>query len=361
MEVRPLSEQPVSDVPAMVRQVLGDSLGYLYSAALRVAVRLSLAEALAEGPRTPRELAERTGASADHLHRVVRLLATRGVFREGEDGAIHLTPAAHLLRADAPLSVRSMILLLTDEMYWLSTGRLEETVRTGGTVFNQIFGAPLFDHLLRNEEAGAVFHNGIADLSAIEQEPIAAAYPFPATGTVVDVGGGPGGLLRAVLRRNPGLRGVLFDQDSVLKEHRIDDPSVAGRWETAAGDFFAAVPSGADIYLLKRVLHDWDDAHSIRILRSCCEAMPEHGRLLVIDAVVPPGNEPHASKVYDVAMMTIFDGKERTAQEFDELFAAAGLRASRIIPTPGTLSIIETVPAGADTGRAAEGVPGSVE
>jgi len=356
-----VSEQPVSDLPAMVRQVLGDSLGYLHAAALRVAVRLSLAEELAGGPRTPQELAERTGASVDHLRRVIRLLATRGVFSEGEDGAIHLTPAADLLRADAALSVRSMVLLLTDEMYWLSTGRLEETVRTGGTVFNQIFGAPLFDYLLRNPEAGSVFHNGIADLSSIEQGPIAAAYPFPPSGTVVDVGGGPGGLLQAVLKNNPGLRGVLFDQDSVLKDHRIDDPAVAGRWETAAGDFFVAVPSGADIYLLKRVLHDWDDAHSIRILRSCREAMPAHGRVLVIDAVVPPGNQPHASKVYDVAMMTIFDGKERTAPEFDELFAAADLRASRIIPTPGTLSIIEAVPTRADTGSAAEEVSGSVQ
>jgi hypothetical protein len=340
-----LTEQPVSDIPAMVRQVLGDSLGYLYPAALRVAVRLSLAEALADGPLTPQELASRTGASADHLRRVVRLLATRGVFREGEDGAVHLTPAANLLRPDGPVSVRTMVLLLTDEMYWLSTGRLEQTVRTGETVFNQIFGAPLFDYLLRNEEAGRVFHTGIADLSTIEQEPIAAAYGFPATGTVVDIGGGPGGLLQSVLRRNPGLRGVLFDQDSVLKEHRIDDPVVAGRWETAAGDFFTAVPPGGDIYMLKRVLHDWDDEHSIRILRSCREAMPAHARMLVIDAVVPPGNEPHASKVYDVAMMTIFDGKERTAEEFDVLFAAAGLKAVRVIPTPGTLSIIEAVPA----------------
>src|SRR5262245_620509 len=127
MEVRPLTEQPMSDIPAMVRQVLGDSLGYLYAAALRVVVRLDVAEALADGPLTPPDLAARTGASADHLHRVVRLLATRGVFREDENGTIHLTTAANLLRAGVPGSVRTMVLLLTDEMYWLSTGKLEDT------------------------------------------------------------------------------------------------------------------------------------------------------------------------------------------------------------------------------------------
>jgi hypothetical protein len=228
-------------------------------------------------------------------------------------------------------------------MYWLPAGRLEDTVRKGGTVFTEIFGAPLFDHLNRNEEAGRIFHTGIGDLSAIEQEPIAAAYPFPEAGTVVDVGGGPGGLLQAVLRRNPGLRGILFDQDAVLKEHRMDDPAIAGRWETMAGDFFTAVPSGGDVYLLKRVLHDWDDTNAVRILRSCREAMPGHARVLVIDAVVPPGNEPHASKLYDVAMMTNFDGMERTAEEFDALLAAADLKANRTISTSGTLSIIEAI------------------
>jgi hypothetical protein len=332
-----------NDTPTLVRQILGDSLGYLYPAALRVAVRLGVAELLVDGPRSPEQLAEAAGADAGHLRRILRFLATRGVFREDDEGSFHLTPAAELLRADAPLSVRSMVLLLTDEMYWLSTGRLEESVRTGATVFNKIFGAPLFEYLARNEEAADTFNIGIADLSAIEQRPIAVAYEFPATGTIVDVAGGPGGLLHAVLTLNPGLRGVLFEQDSVLKELRLEDPAIAGRWETVAGDFFTAVPPGGDVYLLKRVLHDWSDEDSVRILRSCREAMSDDARLLVIDAIVPPGNEPHAAKLYDVAMMTIFDGKERTREEFDALFAASGLTANRIIPTPGTLSIIEAV------------------
>jgi len=332
-----------SEIGTAVRQVLGDCLGYLYPAALRVAVRLGLAEHLADGPTSAEQLAKLSGVDADHLHRLLRFLAMRGVFREDEAGLYELTTAADLLRADSPVSVRSMVLLLTDEMYWLPAGRLEDTVRNGSTVFNEIFGSPLFDYLSENPARGDIFHTGIADLSVIEQGGIADAYEFPESGTVVDVGGGPGGFLHTVLSRNPGLRGVLFDQQEVLDQHRLDDPAIEERWETAAGDFFTTAPSGGDIYVLKRVLHDWDDASCVRILTACRAAMSDDATLLVIDAVIPQGNEPHASKLYDIAMMTNLDGKERTEAEFSRLLAAADLRPLRIIPTPGTPSIIECV------------------
>lgn len=331
--------------PTLVRQVLGDSLGYLYSAALRVAVRIELAEHLTDGPKTAEQLGELSGVDSGHLRRVLRFLATRQVFREDEAGAFHLTPGASLLKADSPFSVRSMILLLTDEMYWLPAGRLEETVRNGTTIFNEIFGGPLFNVLANEPDRAAIFNTAIADLSVTEQDPIAASYTFPEAGTVVDVGGGPGGLLAAILTRNPGLRGILFEQQSVLDKHRLGDPALAGRWEPVAGDFFGEIPSEGDLYVLKRVLHDWDDANSLRILKACRAAMPDHARILVIDAVIPPGNEPHPSKLYDLAMMTNFDGKERTQDEFDALLAAADLKPVRTIPTPGTLSIVEAVPA----------------
>lgn len=329
--------------PASIRQVLGDSLGYLYPAALRVAVRTGVADHLTDGPKPVRRLAELTGTDAGHLGRVLRFLATRGVFRQDEAGDYHLTPAADVLRADSPMSVRTTVLLLTDDIYWRSAGRLEDTVRQGGTVFNDIFGSPLFDYLHADSERAHLFHVGIADLSTIEQDAIAEAYDFPETGTVVDVGGGPGGFLRAVLTRNPGLHGVLFDQESVLAQHRLGEPALEGRWTPKEGDFFAEVPSAGDIYLLKRVLHDWDDADSLRILRTCRKAMPDHAKVLIIDAVIPPGNDPHPSKLYDIAMMTIFDGKERTEEEFNDLLTASDLKPNRIIPTPGTLSIIEAV------------------
>ncbi|MFI0353858.1 methyltransferase [Actinomadura sp. 9N407] len=340
-----MSDAERAAVGAAVRQLLGDSLGYLYPAALRVAVRTKIADHLADGPLPPDRLAVLAGAEPDHLRRVLRFLATRGVFREDEDGAFHLTTAASLLRADSPLPMSSVVQLLTDELYWLPAGRLEDTVRKGTTAFADIFGAPLFDYLAGDEERGALFHTALDDLSATEHGGIVASYDFADAKTVVDVGGGRGGLLHEALSRNEHLRGVLLDDKSVVAEHRLDDPAIAGRWELVGGDFFTDMPAGADVYVLKRILHDWDDANAVRLLRGCRDAMAGGGRVLVVDTVVPPGNEPHTSKVSDLAMMIVFDGKERTEDELAGLFAQAGLRLNRVVTTPGTLSIVEAVAA----------------
>lgn len=340
-----MSEVDSAALGAAVRQLLGDSLGYLYSAALRVAVRVGVADHLAAGPLPVERLAALGGVQAEHLNRVLRFLATRGVFREGEEGTYHLTTAASLLRSDSPLAMSSVVLLLTDELYWLPAGRLEDTVRKGSTVFEEIFGAPLFEFLAGDEERGRVFHTALDDLSATEHGGVVASYGFPETGTVVDVGGGRGGLLYEALTKNPRLDGILLDHESVVAGHRLDDPAIKGRWKTVPGDFFTDMPAGGDVYLLKRILHDWNDADSVRLLKACRAAMSDRGRVLVIDTVVPPGNDPHPSKLSDMAMMIVFDGKERTEDELASLFTQAGLKLSRVIPTPGTLSIVEAIAA----------------
>ncbi|KAA6222795.1 SAM-dependent methyltransferase [Streptomyces albofaciens JCM 4342] len=334
---------PAPQRPAV--QLTEHALAYLHSAALRAAALLGVADHLADGPRTAGELAAATGADAGYLRRVLRLLATREVFREdAATGAFHLTPAADPLRSDAPSSMRDAVIMLTDDPFWRPAGRLADTVRSGRTVFDEIFGVPYFAHLERVPEAGGVFDTGMAGLAESENDPIAAAYDFPATGTVVDVGGGRGGLLRQVLRRNPGLTGVLYDQESVLRHHTLDLPDLTGRWQTAAGDFFTAVPPGADVYLLKRILHDWNDADCLRILRACRTAMTRPGsRLLAIDAVLPPGNSPHPGKTMDVLMMTSLNGRERDEPAFHQLLTEAGLKPGRTIPTESTLSVVEAV------------------
>jgi hypothetical protein len=340
-----VSDVDPQEIGAAVRQLLSDSLGYLYPAAMRVAVRTGVADHLADGPKTAAQLAQLCEADPGHLYRVLRFLATRGIFREDDAGAFHLTTAGTLLRTGGPLPMASIIDLLTDEMYWLPAGRLDDTVRGGTTVFAEIFGTPLFEYLAADEERGRVFHGGLDGLSATEHGGIADSYEFPAGGLVVDVGGGRGGLLHAVLARHPEARGILFDHESVVADHRLTDPAIAGRWETAAGDFFKTMPQGADVYLLKRIIHDWDDDQSVALLRACREAMADQGRVLVIDTVVPPGNDPDTSKVSDIAMMIVFDGKERTEPELCDLFLRAGLKLSRIITTPGTLSIVEAIAA----------------
>ncbi|WP_030021408.1 methyltransferase [Streptomyces monomycini] len=325
-------------------QLTEHALAYLHSAALRAAALLGVADHLADGPRTAGELATATGTDAAHLRRALRLLATRDVFREDPDGTFHLTPAAEPLRSDAPSSMRDAVIMLTDEPFWRPAGQLADTVRAGRTVFEEIFGAPYFGHLERVPEAGTVFDTGMAGLAESENDPVAAAYGFPATGTVVDVGGGRGGLLRQVLLRNPGLTGILHDQEAVLRHHTLDRPELTGRWQTHTGDFFTAVPPGADVYLLKRILHDWHDDDCLRILRTCRTAMTRPGsRLLIVDAVLPQGNAPHPGKTMDILMMTSLNGRERDEPAFHHLLTEAGLTPGRTIPTESTLSIVEGV------------------
>lgn len=330
--------------PADPRFVLIDhALDFLYPAALRAIAQLGVADHLAKGPRPVSELAEATGADPRNLYRALRLLATRGVFAEDDAGRFALTAAAEPLRGDTPSSVRSAILMLTDRTFWWTAGELADTIRNGFSSFDRLFGKPFFDHFAQDAETAAIFHVGMASMSDPENPIIAGGYDFPATGTVVDVGGGHGGLLLEVLRNRPGLRGVLFDERHVLDGHRLGELGDDDRWELVAGDFFAQAPAG-DIYLIKRILHDWDDGHSLRILRHCRAAMTDAGRVLVMDAVVPPGNDAHPSKVIDVLMMTALTGHERTRTQFDALFAEAGLRVSRIIPTGTPVSIVEGIP-----------------
>jgi hypothetical protein len=337
-----ISSDP-KDIGTAVRQLLGDALGYLYPAALRAAASAGIADHLTDGPLTAEELARRSGVDSAHLHRVLRFLATRGVFSEELDGSFALTTAASVLRRDAPASLRNLVLLFTDEMYWRPAGRLDETVRRGTTVFDEIFGAQIFEHLSKDPAKNELFVDAMADLSVLEHGGIADSYEFPASGTVVDIGGGLGGMLQSVLVRNPGLRGILVDRSEVLERHRMTDPTVAGRFELTEADFCTELPSGADVYLLKRILHDKSDEEAARILRTCRAAMTGRARLLIIDIVVPPAGAEQPNPTSDVLMMAVFEGKERTEDELATLLSAAGLRISRVVSTPSAMSITEVV------------------
>ncbi|MCC3774197.1 acetylserotonin O-methyltransferase [Streptomyces sp. UNOB3_S3] len=329
---------------ASAARIIDEALGFLYPAALRTAAAVGVADHLTDGPRTPSDLAKATGTDPRSLHRVLRLLATRGLFEEDAEGRFHLTETGSALRSDAPVSVRSAVLMITDRTFWLPAGEMTRCLEEGTSAFEGIFGVPFFDYFTGNAETAAIFHDGMASMSDAENQPIADAYSFPPSATVVDVGGGHGGLLQSALRNTPGLQGILYDRPHVLAGHRLDTPDLAGRWTLAEGDFFTSAPPG-DIYLLKRILHDWDDTQSRTILRNCREAMAPGGRVLVIDAVIPQDNAPHQGKTLDLLMMASLVGRERTEREFKDLFAEAGLHLSRIIPTGTVLSIVEAVAA----------------
>ncbi|GAA2068720.1 O-methyltransferase [Streptomyces albiaxialis] len=342
---------PVAD-PA---ELLDLSLGHLYAGAIRAVARHRVADLLAElGPSTAAELARAAGLDAAHLRGVLRLLATRGVFAEeepsgssgGPEPRFRLTPAAELLREDVPHSQRTLSVMLTDEMFERLSARLDESVRTPGPSFAEVFGVEFFPYLMANPEKGELFDLGMTSFAAPVDEAVAELFPWPERGTVVDVGGGRGGLLRAVLRRHAGLTGVLFDRPDAVGRHLLgDEPELEGRWRAESGDFFDGVPGGGDVYVLKHVLHDWPDEDCLRILRACRAAAPEDARLLVVDSVIPPGNAPHPAKSLDVLMAALLEGRERTREEFAALLAPAGFRLRHVHDTGLFASAVEAVAA----------------
>jgi len=315
-------------------------LGYRVTQALYVAAELGLADLLAGGARSADDLAAAAGAHAPSLARVLRLLASEGVFAQTADGRFVLTPLAEPLRRDAPASLRPLALLVGGPPLWQSWGQLLHSVRTGAPAFDHAHGVDLFEYNRQHPEQQAVFDQAMAGHTAPAVRAVAAAYDFSAVGTVVDVGGGTGELALGLLGAYPHLRAVVFDQPAVAADARaaIAAAELAGRCEAVGGDFFAAVPAGGDAYLLKYVLHDWDDARCTAILRACRRAVPAAGRVLVIELQVPPGDGPSFAKSQDVNMLVnAGGGRERTAAEYGALFAAAGFACTGAIPAQGEL------------------------
>jgi hypothetical protein len=267
------------------------------------------------------------------------------VLVEDEHGRFASTPLGDTLRSDVPGSVRAAVVMAGDPTFTRACGDMGHSVRTGGPAFDHVFGAPFFDYLRTHPEAGAIFNDGMATFSAMENPAIAAAYDFPRGARVVDVGGGHGGFIAEILKAHPTVRGVLYDMPEVVRDagHARE---LADRCEIREGDFFTSVPTGGDVYVVKRILHDWADEACIRILQNLRRAVPPSGRVLAVDAVLSPVGQPDMSKVSDLLMMVVSPGRERTEEEFRRLYAAAGLRLTRIIRTASALSIVEGEPAG---------------
>jgi O-methyltransferase domain/Dimerisation domain len=318
--------------------------GYQRSQALYVAAKLGIADLLKDGPKSCEELAQATGTHARSLYRVLRYLASIGVFTEGRHAEFGLTPLAACLQTGVPGSRRALAIMHGEDHY-RAWGEILYSVKTGEPAFNHIFGQGVFAYLAAHPEAAAVLNEGMTDVATHMAEAVVQAYDFSPYGTIVDVGGGYGTFLTALLRVNPRARGILFDQPHVVAgaTKHIEASGLGGRCQTVAGDFFTAVPAGGDAYVLTRVLHDWDEPHSIAILQSCHRAVADQGMLLVIEHVIPPGNAPSPSKLADLTMLVFTGGCERTEAEYRALFAAAGFTLRQIIPTQSPFSVIEGV------------------
>jgi SAM-dependent methyltransferase len=320
---------------------------YWQSQLVFVAAKLGIADVLVAGPLTVDEIAARVGAHPPHLQRVLRALASVGIFSSDPHGRFHLTRLAQTLRSDHPESLRNFALMLVDDYNWSAWGALEHAVRTGDSAFEYVHGAPVFPWMRAHPEKEKMFSASMASLSVMENAAVARAYAFGKLRQVVDVGGAHGHLLVAILRSYGKVRGVLFDQPSVIEAAAgtglMAGSDVAGRCEAVDGDFFESVPAGADAYVLKYIVHDWDDEKALRILQNCRKAMAEDGRVLVVDHVVAAGNRFDWGKLIDINMMVMMGSKERTKDEFRQLFARAGLRLKRVIRTASSLSILEGV------------------
>ena len=320
--------------------------GYQATQLVFVAAKLGIADLLADGPRTAEELAARAGVNPDRLYRVLRALASLGVLEEGDARSFALTPLSETLRTDHPGSLRQMAIFLGGTSY-RSWSELLYGVMTGETPAEKVFGMSTFEYLQEDLEAGAAFDATMSVVSRRDVAGVVEAYDFSSARTVVDVGGGHGTLIAGILRAHPQLRGILFDQPNVVAgaQATLEEAGVADRCERVGGDFFREVPSGGDIYILRSIIHDWDDAPAIVILGNCARAMGENGKVLLVESVIEGGDAPPAPKMLDVQMLVMTGGRERTADEFRELYAGAGLEVRRIIPAGKEARIVEGVKA----------------
>ncbi len=319
--------------------------GFALSQSIYVAAELGIADLLEDGPKSGDELARAAGADRDALARLLRFLAGQDIFTERADGRFELTPLAECLRANAPGSLRTRALFWGQESVWRPWGELLYSVKTGLPAFNHIYGVGPFDYLAENPQAAAIFHETLRVQAQWESAAVVAAYDFSATSAIVDIGCGDGGFVAAVLRAHPRARGILFDEPHVIEKARarIAAEKIADRCELVAGNFFESAPAGGDVYALKHIVHDWDDDRAIAILKNCRERMPRGGRILLIETVVRPGNEPDIAKFLDVYMLVRHPGRERTESEYRALLTAAGFNPTRIVQTRSPVSVIEGV------------------
>jgi hypothetical protein len=319
--------------------------GFMASQALHVAAKLAVFDVLRDGPKSIRELSEASDCQERPLRRLLRFLTTLDVVTEDENGRFSSTALGEFFRSDHPQSVQPIAVMYGEPFFWSAWGDLYSTLKSGKPAFEVVYGQRFFEYLAGSPIEGAIFDAGMTAYSNIDVPAILDAYDFSGLHRIVDVAGGHGALLRGILERYPDSRGVLCDLPSVIvRATEIKRSDVASRCELVATDFFKSVPSDGDAYILKRVLHDWNDEEAIQILKNCRPAVAAGGKVLVIEQVVKPSNQPDPAKWMDLNMLALLTGHERTEAEFGELFARAGFKLTRVVPA-ARLSVVEGIAA----------------
>lgn len=314
--------------------------------AIYVVAKLEIPDLIAAGTTSVRELAAATQVNADALNRVLRALTVPGLVTEKGDDHYALTAMGEVLRKDVPGSMHAMAVMFGEEFHWRPTGNMLHSVRTGQSAYPHVFGEPIFTHFQKHPGWSEIFNTAMTGFSRSSAPAIAAAFPWGRFKKLVDVGGGHGMLLGAILEANPNLHGTVYDLPQVVDgaRHAIPD-SLKGRMDAASGDFFVSVPAGADAYMMKHIVHDWSDDHCVRLLSNVRKVIPADGTLVVIEMVVPPAGQPHFAKLMDLEMLLMTEGgRERTEAQFAALFARSGFELVRVHMTPSGHGIIEGKP-----------------
>lgn len=328
--------------PAVISSLRERIMGFRNTQLIAVAAKLNIAEYLTEGPKPVKELAKLLYVDERSLYRLLRALASLGVFEETENEIFKNTIASELLLEKMPGSLRSVAILYGEEWIWHAYGQLLFSIENGAQAFERVHGIPLYKFLHHNREAAAVFNNAMSAYSGIEADAIVRAYDFSQANKIVDVGGGEGRLVSALVNANPNARGVVFDLP-ILKKDISNSSDKDSRIEYLYGDFFEGVPKGGDIYILKSVLHNWDDASCIKILQNCRAAMKTNSKLLIVERIIPAGNEKSEAKLFDINMLVVTGGQERTVEEYRNLFYEGGFTLTKTVTTDSALSLIEGV------------------
>ena len=333
--------------PALFGQIIMLSRSYAASACLYAAAKLKIADLLAGGPKPVFELARESHTHEDALYRTLRALASIDVFREADSRTFANTPLSEAIRSDAPNSARDAVLFMADPLHMNVYGELTHTLQTGETGFKKVSGMGPFEFFQRNDEENKLFNAAMTSLSRQFIQPVIEVYDFGDSGTLADIGGGHGALLAAVLEKHRGLHGIVFDAPYVAEGAKslIESRGLAPRCQVVAGDFFKGVPA-ADSYVMKSIIHDWDDARSITILKNCASAMRRpDGKVILLEMLIGAANEPGIAKWIDIEMLAVAAGRERTESEYAELLSRAGLRLARVVHTASPLAVIEAVKA----------------
>lgn len=330
--------------PAPGETILQVCTGYILTAALYSATKFGVADELKAGPKPVSELAKACGVNEDALYRVLRALSSAGIFQETAARTFGSTPAAETLCTNVPGSLRDVVLWVADPFHFRIYAEMQHAVTNGKTVAERVTKEPLFDYFAKDKEESEVFNRAMTGFSAMLIPAALEAYDFSYLNdkTLVDVAGGHGHVLTSILKKYPKIKGVLFDLEHVVAGgvEGIQKMGVADRCKTASGDFFKAVPAG-DAYMMKHILHDWDDERAIAILKCCDRAGAADAKLILLEAVLSPGNDPHMGKWLDLEMLVMVGGRERTEEDFRALFEKSGWRLNRVVKTKSPICVIE--------------------